>query len=365
MFRRHFLAVAGADIINTGTTRRFAEASSLRVIAASRNIRFGTEVTWQDLSSDARYADLVARECAIITPGIEAKWAASEPSEGVFEFSKLDRIAAFAARYGLRLHMHNLIWSVALPQWTIAALSDGKGAAIIARHVSELVSRYRTLVDSWDVVNEPIDPRWPSGPEGLCLTPWRRSLGAGYVALALQDAASVNDKVCLMINDDDLEYAAPDRDRKREMYLRLIEALKRQNVPIHGFGLEAHLKPWLPLAEQAYHRFLAALAGFGLRLYVTELDVCDKYFPPDIASRDQAVGAFTKRFLDIVLDEPAVTTVMTWGLSDRSTWMLHDPAGQRADRLAPRPLPYDSQLSPKPMRDALVMAFRHARMRPV
>ena len=102
----------------------------------------------------------------------------------------------------------------------------------------------------------------------------------------------------------------------------------------------------------------------GLAIYVTELDVCDRELPAEIAARDQAVAAYTKRYLDVVLDEPATRTVMTWGLSDRSTWMLHDPAGARPDRLPPRPLPYDTHLSPKPMRDALLSAFSHARARP-
>jgi endo-1,4-beta-xylanase len=364
MFRRQILADVCASLVALPLSESGEERLTLRAAAATRNIVFGTEVTAEDLSSDPKYADLVAQECAIVTPGIEAKWASTEPREGVFQFGKLDQIAAFAATHRLRLHMHNLIWSVALPRWTIAAIADGKGAAIIARHMSAVVNRYRDLVESWDVINEPVDPRWPSGPEGLCLTPWRQSLGPGYLALALRDAASFNSKICLMINDDDLEYAAPDRDRKREIYLRIIEALKKQEVPLHGFGLEAHLKPWLPLAEKKYRSFLSGLSDFGLKVYVTELDVCDRYLPADVIERDRAVADFTKRYLDIVLDEPAVGTVITWGLSDRSTWMRHDPSGRRNDQLAPRPLPYDAQLSPKPMRGALIEAFRHARMRP-
>ena len=97
---------------------------------------------------------------------------------------------------------------------------------------------------------------------------------------------------------------------------------------------------------------------------MTELDVCDRGLPSEIAPRDLAVAEVTKHYLDIVLDEPATGTVITWGLSDRTTWMLHDPAGQRRDGLTPRPLPYDAQLRPKPMRAALTEAFAHAPDRP-
>ena len=216
-------------------------------------------------------------------------------------------------------------------------------------------------MDSWDVLNEPADPRWPSGPEGLCTTPWRNGLGPSYVARALRDTAGANPRVRLMINDDDLEYEGPDRDRKRDIYVRLIGALRQQLVPLGGFGLEAHLKPWRKIADAPYRSFLAELAGFGLAIYVTELDVCDREMPADVAARDEIVADVTKHYLDIVLDEPATGTVITWGLSDYTTWMRHDPAGRRRDGLAPRPLPYDAQLRPKRMRQAIVAAFAHAR----
>ena len=64
--------------------------------------------------------------------------------------------------------------------------------------------------------------------------------------------------------------------------------------------------------------------------------------------------------LDVALDEPAVTAVTTWGLSDRYTYENADRAFRRDDGLASRPLPYDSALRPKPMRDALARALAAA-----
>ena len=355
--------LAAYAIVAPRRTGGFA-APALRDIAAARNIRFGTEVTMADLDADSNYGALIAHECDIVTPGIEAKWAYTEPHEGMFRFGPMDRLADFARRRGLRLHMHNLIWAVGLPKWTLAAIAEGREASVMARHIGALVSRYQDKVDSWDVINEPADPRWPSGPEGLCTTPWRQGLGPAFVRDALTDTSRSNPRAKLLINDDDLEYEAPDRTRKRDTYIRLLSALKEQDVPLHGFGLEAHLKPWRTIADREYRRFLRQLGDLGLQIYVTELDVCDRTLPPDIASRDAAVAAMTKRYLDIVLDEPATTTIMTWGLSDRTTWMQRDPAGQRPDRLPPRPLPYDNYLNAKPMRAALVSALSHARHRP-
>lgn len=364
MLRRQFLAAASAMPGSSLILMTQPTGKSLRAAAAARNICFGSEITMAEILSDPSYANLIVQECGIITPGLEAKWAATEPNEGDFRLTQMDAMAAFAKAHNLRLHMHNLIWSVYLPKWTILAIAEGRGAAIMARHIATLVKRYQDQAESWDVVNEAADPRWPSGPEGLCNTPWRQSLGPGYVGQAIRDAAESSRTAHLLLNDDDLEYDEPDRERKRMIYLQLIEDLLRQNVPIGGFGLEAHLKPWRVIAEKPYRRFLAGLADFGLALYVTELDVCDRTLPAEIEARDKAVACYAKNYLDIVLDEAATRTVITWGLSDRTSWMMHDPAGRRPDLLAPRPLPFDSDLAPKPMRDALMAAFQHARMRP-
>jgi endo-1,4-beta-xylanase len=335
----------------------------LRDIAASRNILFGSAVTCADLDWNPAYASLIARECAIITPGIEAKWSSTEPEEGRFDFGPMDRIANFANRHGLRLHMHNLIWAVRLPQWTLDALAAGRGRQVMDCHIAAVAGRYRGRVHSWDVVNEPIDPRWPADADGICTTPWRLGVGKDFISAALEETGRTDPSAQLMINDDDLEYDAPDREQKRNFYLRLIEKLLRHNVPLHGFGLEVHLKPWLPLAEKSYRRFLHNLAEFGLKLHITEFDVNDRLLATDCASRDREVAAAAGNFLDIALDEPAVVTLITWGLSDRTSWMLHDNSGRRADGLPPRPLPYDNSLVAKPMRQSIANALRSAPMR--
>ncbi len=341
------------------------EAAPLSGIAAQRGILFGTEVTCANISEDDIYRQLVKSHAAIITPGVEAKWGFVEPSNGNFYFDDLDQLVVFATQSGIALHMHNCIWSVGIPSWTIEELKDGRGRRVIARHISALAGRYRGKVNSWDVVNEPVDPRWPSDPDGLCRTPWRLALGAGYVADVLRETHEADPTARLLINDDDLEYDLPDREAKRSAYLRLIERWLRAGVPIQGFGLEAHLKPWLPLADTAYRRFLHNLAGFGLKLYITELDVCDRTLPADIPLRDRIIANVAERYLRVALDEPAICCVIAWGLSDRYTYMNRDIALRRADGLASRPCPFDAEFRPKPFYHTLAAALHAAPQRPM
>jgi endo-1,4-beta-xylanase len=101
--------------------------------------------------------------------------------------------------------------------------------------------------------------------------------------------------------------------------------------------------------------FLGAVRQMGLKILVTEHDVDDSGGPSDIAARDRAVADASRRFLDVMLDNPATIAVVTWGLSDR----FLDPPGWR-DRLAgryPRMLPLDRDYNRKPMWQAMAKAF--------
>ncbi len=328
-------------------------AATLRGRAAARGLLFGAEVLAADLAADADYAALVARECGVLTPGLEAKWAATEPADGAFRLDGLDAVAAFAQAHGIALHGHTLVWAVYNPPWLLDALREGRGDAVLARHVEAVCGRHAGRVLAWDVVNEPVDPRWPADPQGLCTTNWWHALGPDYVERALRLAHAADPHALLLINDDDLEYDAPDRTLKRTQYLRLAEALLRRGAPLHGFGLEAHLKPDRRIAEREYRRFLAELAGMGLALFVTELDVTDQALPADIAARDALVADAARRYLDLVLDEPAVRAVQCWGLSHRHEQMGRDPATRRADGLPNRALPFDAALELTPMGEAI------------
>jgi endo-1,4-beta-xylanase len=58
--------------------------------------------------------------------------------------------------------------------------------------------------------------------------------------------------------------------------------------------------------------------------------------------------------------------VVTWGLSDRHSWIVRQETNQakwRKDGMLPRPLPFDANLKPKPAFEAMVRAFMHAPQR--
>jgi endo-1,4-beta-xylanase len=90
---------------------------------------------------------------------------------------------------------------------------------------------------------------------------------------------------------------------------------------------------------------------------ITELDMVDRLLPGDPARRDAANAAMHRDFLAAILPEPALDTVVLWGLSDRHGWQDSSSAARRKDGLPPRTHPYDRELRRKPdwfaIRDAL------------
>jgi endo-1,4-beta-xylanase len=129
-----------------------------------------------------------------------------------------------------------------------------------------------------------------------------------------------------------------------------------RKVPVDALGIQAHLNA----AESAFSegvltRFLDDVEALGLKVIVTELDVRDDGLPSPIAMRDAAVAAQTSAFLDTVLAHRAVLGVLTWGLSDKGTWL--NGTFPRLDGLPQRPLPLDDAFARKPMWQAIAQAL--------
>jgi endo-1,4-beta-xylanase len=197
--------------------------------------------------------------------------------------------------------------------------------------------------------------------------PWYKTIGREYLAESFRLTRSLDPDAVLVLNEFGFETTNQFGDKpgpRRRAALKVIDELQKQNVPLDAFGIQAHL-----LADhferrfnrKAYRRFLAELADRGLDILITEMDVLDDGLPKNRKIRARAVGEVYKRYLDVTLREPAVKSVMTFGLSDRYTWLQEDyPREDGAQRLA---LPYDTKLRRMPAFNALHRELRTARNR--
>ena len=105
---------------------------------------------------------------------------------------------------------------------------------------------------------------------------------------------------------------------------------------------------------------MAAARDLGLQVFITELDVNDRNLPAEISVRDQMVAETYAKYLDLVLKDPATHAVLTWGITDRRTWLKGKDG--RPDQLPERCLPFDADDLPKPAFFAMRDAFDRRRV---
>jgi endo-1,4-beta-xylanase len=369
--RRREVLARGAAMVGAGMAAmhlapaQAAQIEELRRLAAAKGLFYGTTISAKQITLDPAFIKLVLAQTSIIVPENDMKWRDMNlGAPGDDNYGPADTVVGFAVEGGLALRGHNLLWYFRTPSWFGRLPGrEAQRRAMIAR-IRTMVGRYRGIVNSWDVVNEPIEPK-DGRPDGLRKAVFLKALGPGYLDLAYRTARETDPNALLVVNEYDVELDAPEQEVRRKVLLHLLERMRRDGTPVDAVGIEAHLTAagGPPFSPQVLRRFFAEIAGLGLAIQITELDVTDQYAPADIAIRDRLVADTYRRFLDAALDEPAVKMVVTWGLSDRYSWIVRREDNQakwRKDGLPSRPLPFDAELRPTPAFTALADAFAHA-----
>lgn len=347
---------------------------SLKAIARSRGLRFGSAVGGQERDTqqrfgftDANYRALVARECELLVAENEMKWHVLRPAADRFDFARADALLQWAEAQGLSTRGHTLLWQVPrwLPDWLnrydfgVRPVQAAEG--LLREHIRTVTRRYGDRVMSWDVVNESIAHE-DGALRANALSP---HLGAfGQVELAFRYAAEYAPHAELVYND----YMGMGRfsAQHRSGVLKLLEGLRKRGAPVHALGLQAHVGTgpngeWSRPGgedEREWRHFLDEVTGMGLRLLITEFDVNDRHLVADIPRRDAEVAAIGKAFLDITLSYRQLRDVLCWGLADPYSWL--QVFGPREDQRMKRGTPYDEHFRPKPLREALAAALRAA-----
>jgi endo-1,4-beta-xylanase len=331
--------------------------ASLQERATDRGLIYGAAGDYLPLSSNEDYAAAFVRECGLLVSG-ELKWNYIRPKPDSFDFSKSDWVANFARSHRLLFRGHTLVWNVSLPDWFEETVNRNNAEQFMVKHIETVVGHYAGQMHSWDVVNEAIEP-YDKRSDGLRKTPWLKFLGPDYIDLAFRVAAETDPQALLVYNDYGLDYDHPKDEARRTAVLKLLERLKSQGTPVHALGIQAHL--WgdaIHFNPKKLRNFLSQVASLDLKILITELDVVDKKLPADIEVRDRIVAGVYEDYLSVVLDEPAVIAVITWGLSDRYNWISE--FHPRSDGLPVRPFPLDADFQPKLAWNGIARAFDFA-----
>jgi endo-1,4-beta-xylanase len=328
-----------------------ATREALRATASARGILYGSTIATGQVVADDDFTALARRECAALVTENELKWGNICDAPGEYDFAPADTIVDFATANDIAMRAHTLLWYYRTPRWFRELPDAATAEREMLRHIAMVAGRYRGRIRIWDVVNEPIEPAHGRA-DGLRGAIFVEKVGAHYLELAFHAAREADPTARLLLNEYGIEYDSRADDTKRRVVLRHLERLKRAGVPVEMLGVQGHLEIGAkPFSARKLRGFIAAVADLGIEIAVTELDVVDAAAPGDIARRDRMVADEYRRFLETMLDEKAVRTVFTWGLSDRHSWIVRRESGEntwRTDGMTPRPLPFDAALAPKP-----------------
>ncbi len=331
---------------------------SLRQHAGAKGIVFGCAAVQHHLAQDEAYARLVAEQCRLVLPANELKWDMLQPAPGEYQFAPADWMLRFAEDHRLLFRGHALLWEPSTPEWVHKAATRQNARQMLADHIRTVVSHYKGRMHSWDVVNEILELA-DGRPDMVRDSLWLDLLGAEWVEMAFHLAHEADPNALLVYNENWLESDREASRAKRQRVLALLAEWKRRNVPVQALGLQAHLLTDDQVSAEL-PQFVERVADLGLKVLVTELDVRDRNAPAALLPRDRMVAGKYYEFLSAVLASPAVVAIITWGLSDRYSWINHHDGSRRADGLPSRPLPFDADFEPAPAWQAMARAFDHA-----
>jgi endo-1,4-beta-xylanase len=350
--RREFLrcaAALGATALS-GMSAFVTAGTAAPASERARPIPYGSAVRAGALATDVAYREAIVANCDIIVPEGEMKWPDVHPARDRFDFEKADALVDFAREHKIEIRGHTLAWYGGMPDWTNEIASRAEAEGELVGHIETVVSRYRGDIVSWDVVNEPLID-WPEDANSLRPSIWTRQLGPDYIPIALKTTARVDPTTRLVLNEYDVEYKGERFAARRKALIQLLRSLRDRDVPLHAVGLQSHLFGDRALDRDALQAFLREVVALELDVLITELDVIDYEFPADFGQRDARVAATARNYLDAVCEVVHPKALLTWGLTDRYTWV---PTWfKRADGLPNRPLPLDADLKPKPLFDVI------------
>jgi endo-1,4-beta-xylanase len=350
---------------------------SLREAAGRIGLLVGAAVNPAHLS-EAEYAGTLAREFNMVEPENVMKWRFTEPARGQFDFGPGDQVVAFAEAHQMKVRGHNLLWAIRNPAWlTQARFTPPELREIMHQHIARVAGHYTGKVFAWDVVNEAFDAHG-----GLSHSIWydrpgigQAGQGTAYIEQAFRWAREADPKALLFYND----YAAEGLNAKSEAIYHMVSDFKRRGVPIGGVGLQMHLSladaPKLASLEANVNR----LAGLGLQVHITEMDVglpldagdqasgqtvnpAPKLGPtPASTSTDARQQAdLYSRVAGVCARHRGCTAFQTWGFTDRYSWIPAFTQGKRGAALL-----FDADYKPKPSYDAVLKAFESIQQPPV
>ena len=321
------------------------EATTLRELADSLDMRIGAAIKPFELTNDRAYAEVIAAEFNQITPEFSAKWGQLQPSSAdEWDFDSFDLLVDTAVANDQEFKGHTLVWYFDVPVWA-EALGAAELQAALDAHIEMTVSRYADRIWAWDVVNEAIADGLTGNeapPDRLRDNIFVQRLGPGYIGDAFRRAREADEDALLVYND----YGIIEPNAKSDAVYDLMVQLIGEGVPVDAVGFQGHLSVERYPGPDVIRANIQRFAALGLEVHISELDVATRNVGGAPEDRLEAQRLAYQSVVQVCATEPACTTVSLWGVSDDYSWL-------NSEESPDIPLIFDADKARKPAYDGV------------
>nr|WP_144126507.1 endo-1,4-beta-xylanase [Catellatospora sichuanensis] len=285
--------------------------TTLGASAAERGRYFGAAIAAGKLG-DSTYVNILNREFNSVTAENEMKWDATEPSQNNFNYTNADRIVSHAQSRGMSIRGHALVWHSQQPGWAQNMSGSALRSAMV-NHITQVATKYRGRIHSWDVVNEAFADGSGGGRRDSNL----QRTGNDWIEVAFRTARAADPGAKLCYND----YNTDGINAKSTGIYNMVQDFKSRGVPIDCVGFQSHLTNSV---SSDYQANLQRFANLGVDVQITELDISG-------SNQANVYSTVTRACLAV----SRCNGITVWGIRDSDSWrtgqnpLLFDSSGNK------------------------------------
>jgi endo-1,4-beta-xylanase len=291
------------------------------------NYPVGTSIRLELLRNDS-VMDIAGYEFNSMTAGNAMKMHRVLRDGFRYDFTEADEYLRYAEDHNMRMFGHMLLWHNATPDFVQNLEGDStKLYEFTAKYIDTLVSRYKGRIDAWDVVNEPVLDQTSDLRENT----WFNTFGEDYLEMAFRMAHKADPTAKLFLNDFNIE-----RDTaKLHGFLKIVNNLKSKGVPIHGIGMQMHIRMDIP--NETIEYALKKCVETGLLIHFSELDIIfnkhndqkgggiQVYENLTAEMKTQQAEKYKQiaRMYNEIVPRDQQYGITLWGFADKYTWIRY------------------------------------------
>ncbi|UGB29480.1 endo-1,4-beta-xylanase [Metabacillus sp. B2-18] len=285
----------------------------LREVADKRNFLIGASVSASPFLHDDKYKTILKNEFNLLTIENDMKFSRIHPQRNTYDFSLPDLMVNFAEENDMKVRGHTLVWHHSNPDWlSKEKYSKEELSLILKNHIQTVVKHYGGKIYAWDVVNEAFNDDGT-----LRNNIWLQTIGPEYIELAFRWAHDADPNALLFYND----YSNEGINQKSNAIFRMLEDFMKRGVPIDGVGFQMHSDIMSPKDEEKIKENINRYKLIGLEVHITELDIAIQNSDKPYKKRLQQQAEMYSKILDVCLLYSNCTAMVTWGVTDKYSWI--------------------------------------------